>query len=248
MVPHGYSFEMAYPSRPLVIMPTYNERENVGPLISAILEQDDRLHVLVVDDASPDGTAVEVLRLKDRLAASRISLLAQPAKSGLGNAYVQGFRWGLEFGYDFMLQMDGDWSHNPCYLDRMLQLAREFDLVIGSRYVSGGGTLNWGVGRKLLSKFASIYSRLVLGVHFSDFTGGFNGWSARLLSDIHLDDLKSDGYSFQIEMKYRASRLGCRHIEFPIIFDERRAGKSKMSMAIAWEAGWRLWLLRLIGR
>jgi dolichol-phosphate mannosyltransferase len=141
--------------------------------------------------------------------------------------------------------MDADWSHHPRYLPRMLKLAENADFVIGSRYVPGGGTLNWGGGRKLLSKFGSTYSRAVLGSDIADFTGGFNGWSDTVLRRIDLDAFRSDGYSFQIELKYRAHQLGYRPIEFPILFNERRIGKSKMSAFIALEAGWRVWQMRL---
>jgi dolichol-phosphate mannosyltransferase len=239
---------MRYPKRPLVIIPTYNERDNIAQLIPVILSVDSRLHILIVDDGSPDKTAGEVLNLRRNGSAPRLFLQSRPEKLGLGSAYVQGLKWGLAGGYDFMIQMDADWSHHPRYLKSMLQLAEEYDFVIGSRYVSGGGTYNWGVGRKLLSRFASIYSCFILGVHFADFTAGFNGWSGKVLQAIRLDAIRCDGYSFQIELKYRAHRLGFTHTEFPIIFDERRAGKSKMSASIALEACWRVWQLRLVGK
>lgn len=228
-------------------MPTYNERENIAQIIPAILSMDSRLHVLIVDDESPDGTAAAVDDLIAGGCASRLFLLRRSAKLGLGSAYVHGLKWGLEKGYTFLIQMDADWSHPPKYLERMLELAQEFDCVVGSRYVSGGGTLNWGTGRRLLSRFASIYSRLILGVDIADFTGGFNGWSESVLHEIDMDSLKSDGYSFQIEMKYRAHQSGSKRTEFPILFNERRAGKSKMSASIALEACWRVWQLRFLG-
>jgi len=237
---------MCNPTRPLVVIPTYNERDNIAQLIPKILDTDSRLHILIVDDASPDNTAGAVLKLKENGLTSRLFLQSRPGKMGLGKAYVHGLKWGLAKGYNFLIQMDGDWSHHPRYLERMLQLAREADFVIGSRYVSGGGTLHWGAQRRLLSRFASLYSRIILGVDIADFTGGFNGWSGAVLREISLDTLRSDGYSFQIELKYRAHKLGYKHIEFPIIFDERRAGKSKMSTSIALEACWRVWELRLI--
>jgi dolichol-phosphate mannosyltransferase len=237
---------MCDPARPLVVIPTYNERENVAQLIPAILGVNSRLHILIVDDGSPDDTAGAVSELKDKDYPSRLFLQCRSGKLGLGSAYVHGLKWGLAKGYTFLIQMDADWSHHPRHLERMLELAQESDYVVGSRYVPEGGTLNWGAGRKLLSRFASFYSRLILGVNFADFTGGFNGWSSSVLRRINLDSLKSDGYSFQIEMKYRAHRLGYRHVEFPILFNERRAGKSKMSAAIALEACWRVWQLRLI--
>lgn len=237
---------MPDPTRPLVVIPTYNERDNAALLLPLILQQSSNLNVLIVDDASPDGTAAAVRSLMATGFESRLYLMSRPAKLGLGSAYLEGFQWGLDRGYDFLIQMDADWSHDPRYLATMLDLARQTDFVIGSRYVRGGGTLNWGLGRRVLSRSASVYSRLILGVGFADFTGGFNGWSDTVLRRIGLDALRSDGYSFQIELKYRAHQLGFSHVEFPIIFNERRAGKSKMSAAIALEASWRVWQIRLV--
>ena len=234
--------------RPLVIIPTYNERDNVSKLIPAVLSMDSCLHILIIDDASPDGTAEEVLVLQKGAGASRLHLQSRPKKLGLGSAYVLGFKWGLARGYDFLIEMDADWSHNPEDLKKMLPLAAKADFVVGSRYVRGGGTLNWGAERKLLSKLGSVYSRWVLRSNFADFTGGFNGWSADVLKGIGVDALRSEGYSFQVELKYRADRSGYTHIEFPIVFTERRAGKSKMSLSIALEACWRVWKFRLDSR
>jgi dolichol-phosphate mannosyltransferase len=235
---------MPHPLRPLVIIPTYNERDNIAQIIPAIMKADDRLHILIVDDDSPDGTAQEVIKLKHSSDSSRLFLESRSRKLGLGSAYIHGFRWGLAQGYDFLIQMDADWSHDPADLSRMLRLAEQTDFVIGSRYVPGGGTQNWGMGRKLLSRFASSYARWILKSDFADFTGGFNGWAARILQEINLNAFRSDGYSFQLELKYRADRLGFNHMEFPILFTERRAGKSKMSLAIAIEACWRVWKFR----
>jgi dolichol-phosphate mannosyltransferase len=236
---------MPYPSLPLVIIPTYNERENIPEIIPAILRVDDRLHVLIVDDGSPDDTAGAVLELKEKFYPDRIYLHSRPGKLGLGSAYVFGFKWGLEHGYDFLIEMDADWSHNPADLARMLESAANSDFVIASRYIMGGGTLNWGLARKVLSKFGSTYSRIILGSDIHDFTGGFNGWSSKLLQSIDLNAIRSDGYSFQVELKYLAHKSGYKHIEIPIIFTERRAGKSKMSLAIGIEACWRVWKFRL---
>ena len=236
---------MSYPLRPLVIIPTYNERSNISELIPAILNVDSRLHLLIVDDASPDHTAEEVVELKKNRYASRLHMESRSEKLGLGSAYVLGFKWGLAKGYDFLIQMDADWSHPPKYLSTMLQLAGDADFVVGSRYVSGGGTLNWSTGRQILSRFGTLYSRAVLGSCFTDFTGGFNGWAAKVLGAVGLDALRSNGYGFQIELKYRADKLGFKHLDFPFIFDERRAGKSKMSTSIALEAFWRVWQIRL---
>jgi len=234
------------PVKPLVIIPTYNECENISRLIPAVLGEDAGLHMLVVDDESPDDTAGAVLESRKKY-TGRVFLISRSGKLGLGRAYVDGFHWGLANGYDFLIEMDGDWSHNPRYLPKMLQLAKETDFVVGSRYIPNGGTLNWGAGRRILSKFGSLYSRLILGVRIADFTGGFNGWSEEVLRKIDLNTLRSNGYSFQIELKYRANKLGFKHAEFPIIFDERRAGKSKMSGSIALEALWRVWSLRFFG-
>ena len=230
--------------KPLVIIPTYNERGNIQRLILEILNMDERIHVLVVDDGSPDNTAEAVSSLMESF-PERVLLSKRPGKMGLGSAYVHGFLRGLDESCDFLVQMDADWSHNPKYLPDMLRLANEADFVIGSRYVPGGGTLNWGLGRRLLSRFGSFYARAVLGVKINDFTGGFNGWSAEVLRKVGMQSLRSNGYSFQIELKYRACRLGFQPREFPIVFDERQSGKSKMSGAIALEALWRIWELRL---
>jgi dolichol-phosphate mannosyltransferase len=233
------------PLRPLAIIPTYNERSNVSQLVPAILNIDKRLHVLIVDDASPDDTAGEIVRMQKNGCDSRLFLQSRPGKLGLGSAYVHGFKWGIARGYDFLIQMDADGSHNPADLNGMLRLAAHSDFVIGARYISGGGTADWGLARKVLSQFGSYYSRLILQSNFADFTGGFNGWSRDVLQGVNLDSLRSEGYSFQIELKYKADRLGYTHTEFPIVFTERRSGKSKMSIAIAMEACWRVWALRL---
>jgi len=230
--------------RPLVIIPTYNERGNIQRLIPEILNLDERIHILVVDDGSPDNTAEAVSVLMDSF-PGRVLLSRRPGKMGLGSAYVHGFLRGLDEGYGFFIQMDADWSHHPRYLPEMMRLAGDADFVIGSRNVPGGGALNWGLGRRILSRFGSLYARAVLGVKIADFTGGFNGWSAEALRGVDVQSLRSNGYSFQIELKYRAHRLGFRFREFPIIFEERRAGKSKMSAAIAMEALWRTWKLRM---
>jgi len=228
----------------LVIIPTYNERGNIQRLIPEILNLDERMHILVVDDGSPDDTAGAVSGLMDSF-PGRVLLSQRPGKMGLGSAYVHGFLRGLEEGYDFIIQMDADWSHHPRYLPEMIRLAGDADFIIGSRYVPDGGTLNWGLGRRMLSRLGSLYARVVLGVKIADFTGGFNGWSAEVLRRMDVRSLRSNGYSFQIEMKYRAHRLGFRCQEFPIVFEERKFGKSKMSAAIALEAFWRVWDLRL---
>jgi dolichol-phosphate mannosyltransferase len=238
----------SYPRKPLAVIPTYNEHDNIESLIPAILSLDERLQVLVVDDGSPDGTARAVLQLKETRYPDRVFIKSRPGKLGLGSAYIHGFNWGIANGYDFLIEMDADWSHSPESLTTMLELAAQADFVIGSRYVAGGGTLNWGIGRQFLSRFGSLYSRIILGTPIADFTGGFNGWSSAVLNSLGINTLKSNGYGFQIELKYRAHKLGFKYIEFPILFNERRAGKSKMSASIAVEAFWRTWQLRLANR
>ena len=199
--------------------------------------------VLVVDDGSPDGTG----RLADEIATreKRVNVLHRSGKLGLGTAYVAGFRWGLERGYDSLIEMDADFSHDPERLPVLLSILQsEADVAIGSRYVAGGGTKNWGLGRKILSRGGSLYARLILGVGIRDFTGGFNGWRREVLEAMDLSTLRSDGYSFQIELKHRAHLLGFRWKEFPILFVDRTVGKSKMSRRIVLEALKRVWEFR----
>ena len=203
--------------RVLIVIPTYNEIENLGPITSEVMKRTPQeVHVLVVDDGSPDGTGA----LAEKLSASepRIHVLHRTQKQGLGPAYIAGFRWGFEQGFDQLVEMDADFSHHPSFLPAMLNLMNEHDFVIGSRYVDGGGTVNWGLLRKIISRGGSLYSRMVLGAPIRDFTGGFNGWNRRVLEGIDLDTLEAGGYSFQIELKYRAFRKGFRFKEFPILF------------------------------
>jgi dolichol-phosphate mannosyltransferase len=192
------------------------------------------VHILVVDDGSPDGTGA----LAEKIAAgeSRVHVLHRTQKQGLGPAYIAGFRWGFAQGFDRLIEMDADFSHHPSFLPVMLGLLSENDFVIGSRYIAGGGTVNWGLMRKIISRGGSWYARLMLGAPIRDFTGGFNGWNRRVLEGIDLDTLEAGGYSFQIELKYRAFRKGFRFKEFPILFEDRRVGKSKMSSRIVIEA------------
>ena len=226
----------------LIVIPTYNEKDNIIELMKVIFLVSPESHVLVVDDASPDGTGrlVEDFMVREK----RVFLLKRPGKKGLGQAYVAGFHWGLQNGYDFLSEMDADWSHPPKFLVPMYQAADKYDFVIGSRYVKGGGSVNWTLGRKLISRAGSIYSRIILGVKINDFTGGFNGWHSRVLKGVDLNTIASDGYSFQIELKYRAAKLGFKFTEFPLMFEERREGQSKMSASIVREAIWRVWGLR----
>jgi dolichol-phosphate mannosyltransferase len=227
----------------LLCIPTYNERENIESIVRAVLEADGRTDVLVVDDASPDGTG----ELADALArqSSRVHVLHRAGKAGLGRAYLAAFRWGLERGYRFLLEMDADWSHHPRYLPSLLdRAASDADLVLGSRWVPGGGTLNWGLGRRLISKGGSLYARLVLGLPIRDLTGGFKCFRAEVLRAIDLDSVHSTGYAFQIELTYRAIRRGFRVVEVPIVFEDRRVGQSKMSRAIVLEALFMVWKIR----
>ena len=228
--------------RALIVIPTYNERDNVTEISTNLLAAAPGVEVLFVDDASPDGTG----ELLDELAAQdpRIHVLHRAGKLGLGTAYRDGFAWGMERGFDLLVEMDADGSHDPRHLPEMLSLAREgADVVVGSRYVEGGGTVNWGIGRKLISRGGSLYARTILGVDVRDVTAGFIVWRRSALDAIDLGTISSNGYSFQIEMKYRALKRGLRLVETPIVFVDRRVGESKMSRAIFLEAllmGWKL--------
>ncbi len=232
--------------RALVILPTYNERENLEPLTSAIFRETEPLpldlSILVVDDSSPDGTG----QLADLLAErdERISVLHRPRKAGLGRAYLAGFAWGLERGFDLLLEMDADFSHAPRYLPALLRASVEADLVLGSRYVPGGGVLNWGLGRRLLSRGGSLYARTLLGLPQHDLTGGFKVFRREALEALDLPSVRSEGYAFQIELTLRAYRRGLRIVEVPIVFEDRRVGQSKMSRGIVSEALWVVWKLR----
>jgi dolichol-phosphate mannosyltransferase len=235
---------MSAGERALIIVPTYNERDNVAEVHERFLASVPAAHILFVDDNSPDGTG-EIL---DELAAHdpRIHVLHRPGKLGLGTAYLDGFRWGLARGYHYLFEMDADFSHDPKYLPGMLDLAAGgADVVIGSRYVAGGGTENWGVGRKIISRGGSLYARTILGVKIRDVTAGFICWRRRALEALDLASVRSNGYSFQIEMKYRAVQAGLTLVETPIVFADRRIGQSKMSRAIFAEALLMVWKLRL---
>lgn len=230
--------------RALIIVPTYNERGNVEEVVRHFLPPLPGGEILFVDDNSPDGTGAVI----DELAAAdpRVHVLHRPGKLGLGTAYLDGFRWGLARGFDFLLEMDADFSHDPSYLPGMLARARAgADVVVGSRYVAGGGTRNWGVGRKLISRGGSLYARTVLGVRLRDLTSGFICYRRSALEAIDLDAITSNGYSFQIEMKFRALERGLTVVETPIVFVDRRIGQSKMSRKIFVEAMTKVWRLRL---
>lgn len=228
--------------RALIVLPTYNEADNLGPITAAILEATPEVDILVVDDNSPDGTG----RLADELASRepRLSVLHRPGKQGLGQAYLAGFDVARKAGYELVLEMDADFSHDPKYLPEMIARAETADLVIGSRNVDGGGSINWGVGRQVLSKGGSLYARTILGVPVRDLTTGFKCFRREVLEAVDLDSVTSTGYSFQIELTYRAIRAGFRVEEMPIVFVDRRVGQSKMSRAIFMEALWRVWAMR----
>ncbi len=220
--------------KPLVITPTYNERENIESFLRAVLDALPGSHVLVVDDASPDGTGelVEGAMLRE----PRIHLLRRKKKEGLGRAYVAGFRWALARDFSHILQMDADFSHDPADLPRLLAESERFDLVIGSRYNGGVRVLNWPLRRLCLSYGASLYVRILTGLPVMDPTGGFKCFRREVLDAIDLSTIAADGYGFQIEMTHTAWRLGFSLREIPIVFADRTAGTSKMSLAIAWEA------------
>ena len=227
----------------LIVVPTYNERDNVRGIADQLLAALPGTDLLFVDDNSPDGTG----ELLDEIAKEqpRVQVMHRAGKLGLGTAYVEGFTWGLERGYEYLFEMDADGSHDPAYLAPMLALAEDgADVVIGSRYVPGGGTANWGLGRRLLSKGGSLYARSVLGVDVRDLTAGFICWRRSALEAIDLKTVTSNGYSFQIEMKYRALQKGLRLVETPIVFVDRRVGQSKMSRAIFVEGLLKVWALR----
>jgi dolichol-phosphate mannosyltransferase len=233
----------------LVIVPTYNERENIGPLLDRLLALPYGLEVLVVDDNSPDGTGelVAVRREQD----VRVHLLRREGKLGLGSAYVAGFRYALAQGALLVFEMDADFSHDPDAIGEFLAAARDADLVLGSRYLHGVTVVNWPLSRLILSYSANVYTRLITGLPVRDATGGFKCFHRRALEAVDLDRVRSDGYSFQIEMSYKIWRMGFRIVEIPITFVDRRAGVSKMNQRIVWEAAWMVWRLRfmdLLGR
>lgn len=230
----------------LIIVPTYNEAENIFQLLDAVHAQVPGVDILVVDDNSPDGTAVMV---EERMKGDpRLSLMKRAGKLGLGSAYIAGFRQALARGYEVVFEMDADFSHNPAYLPRFLEAIKEADLVIGSRYVEGGGVENWTFSRKLISLGGSMYARFILGVPYRDLTGGFKCFRRETLSAIDLDGVHSEGYSFQIEITYRVHQKGLRIREIPIVFSDRVGGKSKMSWKIFLEAIFRVWQMRWTAR
>ena len=231
-----------------MVIPTYNERDNIEKLIQEIHEHVPDADILVVDDNSPDGTwkLVEEISRRD----PRVHLIRRPGKMGLGTAYVEGFKWALERGYDIIVQMDADFSHSPEDIPRLIkEIEKGADFVVGSRYRNGVNVVNWPLKRLMISYFANVYARFITGVPIRDLTGGFKAWRREVLESIDLDNIRSNGYSFQIEMNFKAYRKGFKPSEIPIIFYERRSGKSKFSRGIILEAAimvLRLALRRLI--
>lgn len=229
--------------RALVITPTYNERPNVPTLVERVLAQDPRLEILFVDDNSPDGTGDLIAELA--ATNTRIHLLRRPGKLGLGTAYRDGFHWALQRDYELIFEMDADFSHDPSHLPQFLLAAETADFVLGSRYLNGKVTVvNWPISRLMLSYGANIYARWVTGMQLWDATGGFKCFHRRVLAAIDLDDVRSNGYAFQIEMSFRAMRKGFRPVEIPIVFADRTEGESKMSGHIVREAILMVWRLR----
>lgn len=229
--------------RVVVVVPTYNELANLPRLVPAILDHGANYHLVIVDDASPDGTG----QLADHLATrhpGQMTVVHRPAKRGIGPAYVAGFAAALAYEPDLIVQMDADFSHDPADLPRLVAAASNHDLVLGSRYVAGGGTTGWPFARRLLSKLGGVYARLILGVPIADLTGGFKVWRRPLLASLDLDHVQADGYGFQIETTYRALEQGARVTELPIIFADRVAGASKLSRRIVIEAAIVVWQLR----
>jgi dolichol-phosphate mannosyltransferase len=229
--------------RTLVVVPTYNEAQNLPLIVPQILAQSPQLDVLIVDDNSPDGTG----QLADEMAAAdeRIHVLHRPGKGGLGKAYLAGFRWALERDYEFVFEMDADFSHDPTFLCDFLRAAEGADLVIGSRYKTGVNVINWPISRLLLSLGANQYARWITGLPVMDSTGGFKCFRRRVLQAIDFDRVRSNGYAFQIEMSFRAWKKGFRLVEIPIVFTDRVEGQSKMNKRIVREAIWMVWWLRL---
>ncbi|MEW5850871.1 MAG: polyprenol monophosphomannose synthase [Myxococcota bacterium] len=233
----------------VVLIPTYNERENLPSIVGEVLRTAP-VDVLVIDDNSPDGTGAVADGLAD--ADKRVHVLHRPGKQGLGRAYIAGFKWALQQPYKYIFEMDADFSHQPRYLPDFLHEIQSYDLVLGSRYIRGGGTVNWGLLRKIISRGGSLYARSILNaglppgnVHVKDLTGGFKCFRREVLEAIDLDSIESSGYAFQIEMTYRAHRKGFRIKEIPIVFYEREAGRSKMSQKIVVEAMLRVPQIRM---
>lgn len=232
-------------SESLVIIPCYHEAENIRQLILAIWEYCPRIHILVVDDNSQDGTPEIVMDLQKNHSET-LHLIRRAGKLGLGTAYIAGFRWALGKHYQAIVEMDADFSHNPSTLPLLVAKLGQYHAVIGSRYIEGGGTENWHPLRKAISRFGSLYARSILGMNVQDLTGGFNAWRRETIEAINVNSVRSEGYAFQIELKYRCHQAGLTICEVPILFSERREGQSKMSGKIMIEALFRVWALRFL--
>ena len=227
----------------LIIIPTYNELENLPRLLPEVLSKEEGIHILIVDDNSPDGTAAFV---EDQMTNNnRIHLIKRPSKQGLGTAYIAGFKFALKNGYDFVFEMDADFSHDPKEIPRFLDEIKNSDVVLGSRYINGVNVINWPMRRLLLSSFANFYTRSITGMPVHDATGGYKCFRIKVLQAIDLDKVKSNGYAFQIEISFKAWKKGFKVKEIPIIFVDRVKGKSKMSKKIVREAVTMVWKLRL---
>ena len=220
----------------LIVIPTYNEKENISDIIDAIekIVFNTETLILIVDDSSVDGTIEDVEnKIKEY---NNINIIKRPSKLGLASAYITGIKYGLDLGFDCFIEMDADFSHNPKYLPVMLKNLETYDVVIGSRNIKDGKVKGWGILRNIISKGGSLYSKIILNCPINDLTGGFNGWRKEIIEKINLDSIISKGYSFQIEMKYKAYKNNAKIIEFPIVFEDRKYGKSKMSKTIFFEA------------
>ncbi len=240
---------MANTSDSIIIIPTYNEKENIEKIVRAIFSLQKAFNILVIDDGSPDGTAAIVKRLMAEEFANRLFIIEREGKLGLGTAYIRGFKWALEHGYDYIFEMDADFSHDPNDLPRLYSACADegYDVAIGSRYISGVNVVNWPIGRVLMSYFASRYVRFITGFKVNDTTAGFKCYKRRVLNTIELDKIKFKGYAFQIEMKYTAYKIGFKIKEVPVVFVNRREGVSKMSGGIFSEALFGVMRLRLDG-
>lgn len=227
----------------LVIIPTYNELQNIKNLIPEVLSKDERIDILIVDDNSPDNTADYVEELSK--SNKRVKLIKRPFKMGLGTAYLSGFKYALEKTYDYIFEMDADFSHDPEEIPAFIEAIQDADLILGSRYINGVRVLNWPMQRLLLSFFASVYTKIITGLPVRDATGGYKCFRRKVLESIDLDRVKSNGYSFQIEMTFKAYKKGFRIKEIPIVFVDRVKGKSKMSKKIVREAVIMVWILRI---
>ncbi len=231
-------------AKAIVIIPTYNEAENIIKLIQKIIEKTKgEVDILIVDDNSPDGTSNVVRRFQEE--NQNVFLITRPAKLGLGTAYVEGFNFALQNGYEYILQMDADHSHDPKEINNFLKKIAEYDLVIGSRYINGVRVLNWPLSRLFLSVLANLYTKIITGMPIYDATGGFKCFRRKVLESINLSKIRSNGYAFQIEMNFKAFIKNFRICEIPIVFNERMKGRSKMSKKIILEAAWMVWKLRI---